>query len=253
MNDYASSWASKPWFQTDIVAGPLCWEAQIFLSPQTKPLPEKPSLICVRFSTDMAYYASLAAVLPPAWPIALSIAEPQFSRTFTPMVLDRLAALNRPCADLLILNVNDPADLKAGGLPRQMQLLRELKKIKQIGLHHNDVNQIEWLASHTSARVLAFPYRLGHQLARYRATEKAAEYGMACLGVDSLLASDPLPPASSLDLAFRLGESDRVLPVISQPIDDLTPMDQAQTSAVWEAYKQSNPEPPKLPRSLPPD
>jgi hypothetical protein len=253
MNVFASSWATKPWCQTQIDTGPLAWEAEFLLSQTPDALKDKPSLVCVRYSPDLDYYTKLASAIPSHWPIALSIAEPQFTRTFTPMVLDRLARLNRPSADLLILNVQDPADLKAGGLPRQMQLLRELKKIGQIGLHHTDVLQIEWLASHTTARVLAFPYRMAHQLARYRAIEKAAEYGMACLGVDSLLASDPLIPASTLDLSLRLSQSQHVLPMIAQPLDDITPMDEAQSAAVWEAYKQSTPEPPKLPRSLPPE
>jgi hypothetical protein len=250
-----SPWPTKPWSPTDIQTGPNAWDADLFLTPLRDQITDKPSLICIRYSADLAYYTALAPLLPPTWPIALFIAEPEFTRTFTPAVLARMDALKRAHIDLLILNIIDPADFKAGNLAQQMQQLREQKKVHFVGLHHPDVNQIEWLASHTNARVLAFPYRLGNQLARYRATEKAAEYGMCCLGIDSPHAdtASTLNPVSTLDYAFRLGESPRVLPVLAQPIDDVTPMDQAQTSAVWEAYKQSNPEPPKLPRSLPPD
>ncbi len=253
MTANSPSWPAKPWSPIDIQTGPAAWDASFFLTPLAPHIADQPSLICIRFSPDLAYYTALAQVLPPTWPIALFIAEPEFTRTFTPLVIDRLTALKRTSADLLILNVIDPADFKAGGIARQMQLLREQKKIAYIGLHHNDINQIEWLASHTNARVLAFPYRLTHQLARYRATDKAAEYGMCCLGIDSALAESPDIPASTLDLSFRLADSPRVLPVIAQPIDDITPMDPAQSAAVWEAYKQSTPEPAKLPRSLPPD
>jgi hypothetical protein len=185
------------------------------------------------------------------WPVLVGLREPDFVRRLPGRVKDRLEALSLPRVEVLALWIEDPQDLKGGGLLQALFDLRDTGVTRYIGLVCRDAPAAEWLAMNSAVRVLGVPFHLSDQSARYRALPTAAEHGMACLALGRAAATT----AEGDEQAIRhaLGDSARALPVLDAPIPaGLQPMTGQELDQCWETYRASHDEPPPLPRGRPP-
>lgn len=194
-----------------------------------------------------------------AMPIMLCIREPRFARRLNEQLEDRMAAVGRDRVDIVTMWVNDPADLKGGALLQQLGAWREAGRIGAIGLAHEDVRAVEWLAINAGVRVLMTIYNMADQAARYRTLPTADDYGIACVALQDGDGTarcdgadrDPIAPDAA---AFALAEATRALPLFDAPLpDDIEPLSPEAVEACWDAYRRSHDEPQPLPRSVPPE
>jgi hypothetical protein len=177
--------------------------------------------------------------------VILGIGEPAFARYFRDEVLRRTALLGMTRVDALMLHVDDPADIKSGGLLQAMHELQGEDRVLDLGLAHRDPRAVEWMAQHAAVRLLGVSYALADQAARYRALPRAAEYGMSAIALNC--------PGDDAAIGFALAERGRVLPVMDRPIPEgLTPMPTDEAERAWAAYQKACPPPPPLERGLPP-
>ncbi len=252
------AWPRRQWAGSSIHVGPCAWSASVLLGPDAGSVRTHPSLIVIDPDTDSDTLQMIAPQLvelrgdgpsaPSAvqCPVALGVAEPAFARRLPDLVRDRIAALQISSADLLVLWVEDPADLKGGALMQSLHDLRERGEIGEIGLGHTNPLAIEWMAINTAARFLVFPYNLSEQSAAYRAIQAAHDHSMGCLALQGS------EPSGVEAVRFALGRADDVLPVMAGVPDGLTPMTAQQLAVCWADYQATHPPPPSLKRGLPP-
>jgi hypothetical protein len=245
----SAAWTTGPLPHTAITVGPCAWHVTMLLEHWDY-VRSRPSLVVV--PADMEGDALRAAADPLhelRWPVLVGMTEPRFTRRLASMALARLAALGLHGAEVLALQVDDPAELKAGGALQALFELRNEGIINHLGLIHADPRMAQWLAINTPARAILTGYGLHDMHARHRALPAAAEHGMDCLSA-SLFGGH-----ASLDaLRFAWAERSRCLPVLRQPIpDDLVPMTEDEVESHWQAWQASHPAPTPLPRSTPPE
>ena len=245
--------------QVGLKVGPCAWRASMLVG-QTEQGREQtsedalayvlkhPSLIIVVPEDGDDVMAQVAKAAD-HMPVMICMPEPDFARRFGDQIRKRVAQLNRDKIAGVILRVEELSDLKAGGVLHAMFSLREEGLIEHVGVATEDARGAEWLSPQTAARVLMLPYSLEDQSARYRALPLAADMGQLCI------ASEPVADVShEAALAFALGESARVLPVLDRPLpSNWRAMTELQVEAAWVQYQTEHPAPTKLPRSHAPD
>lgn len=242
----------EPW---GLVVGPCAWRASMLNVKDAKArhdlmayLHSHPSLMIVEPEDDAALLARVGE-LAKSLPVMLCMNEPDFVRRLDEQVRQRVAQLNATKVAAVIIRVEELPELKAGGILQALFTLRERGVIEQVGLEVQDARGAEWLSPQTAARVLMLPYSLADQSARYRALSLAQEMGQLCI------ASAPAVDVNDAQsLAFALGESERVLPVLDQKLpENWRAMTHDQVDAAWTSYQSNHPAPEKLPRSHAPE
>lgn len=186
---------------------------------------------------------------PPAglFPVMLCIEQPVFARRLPEVVARCMGLLSLTKADVLTIRVDEAQELKGGGVLQQAFKLRDQGVVQHIGLATDDVRGAEWMALHTAVRVLMFPYGLEDEGARYRLLVAAEDSGMTCLTTIAGGGGDDA-------VRFALGESSKVLPVFDRPLPDgVEAMSPDEIERCWQEYSRAHPEPPPLPRGLPPE
>jgi len=237
-------WTQTTLPHTDIDAGPCAWRLPMLAGPECDYVKAHRSLIVVD-PTDSDDLLKQAGPHTKGLPVLLGIAEPAFARQLQGSVMQRLNLLGRDTIDALVLHVDDPAEIKSGGMLQTMFALRDSGAVGCLGLAHRDPNVAEWLAINTAIRLLGVSYSLGDQSARYRTLSRADEYGMSAFALHC-----PHDPPST---RFALAEAGRVLPVMDRPIPTgFTPMSADEVDLVWQRYGAEHPPPPMLERGKPP-
>jgi hypothetical protein len=212
---------------------------------------QRPSLVVVDPEDEPALLGRAATRLrdwpAPRPPIMLTVPEPAFARRLRDAVLRRIGQLGVDHIDVLALRVDDPQELKGGGMLQTLFDLRGQGVISEVGLAHGDVRAAEWLAVHSAARVLVVDYSLENQAAGYRLIDTAREYGMALVALRQ-------PPDDPAAVRFALGQSQRVLPVMDRALPGgLQPMGRDEIESCWQSYCATHLAPEPLPRSAPPE
>jgi hypothetical protein len=240
MND----WTQRILPNTDIRVGPCAWRLPMLATKHRDYVKAHPSLIVVS-PHDSNDLLTQAAPHTDNLPILLSIAEPPFARQLQDAVTQRIQHLGRDSIDALILHLDDPAEIKSGGMLQTMFSLRDRGIVQSLGLAHPDPQVAEWLSINAAVRLLGVHYSLEHQAPGYRAITSANDYGMSTFALHC--------PTDDPAVRFALAQADRVLPVMEQPIPDtLTPMSQDELDHAWQLYKNNHPPPPPLKRGRPP-
>jgi hypothetical protein len=207
---------------------------------------EHPSLIVIDAARHDDDVLRACAARAASCPIMLIEPEPVFVRRFRETIVQHLKKMKRDRIDVIALHVEEPADLKAGGLAQIMMRLREQRIVDHIGVCHGDVRSAEWLIENSGARVLGIRYGLAEQHAAYRTIPKATEYDMACLRLN--------PPKDGADLRFALSDSARVLPLCDRPLPaGITVFSQDERETAWRHWQATHEPPPPLDRGRPPD
>lgn len=235
------------WGQTDIPIGRCAWDASLLADEMhAEHVEEHPSLIVVDAARHDQATMQACATRATSCPMMLIEKEPVFVRHFRETILRHLDALRRSSIDVIAVHVEEPADLKAGGLMQTMMQLRDQGVVRHIGVCHGDARAAEWLVENAGARVLGTHYGLTNQHAAHRVIPKAAEYGMACIRLT--------PTVNEDDLRFALMESNRVLPLCNQPIPvKITPFSQEERQSAWMTWQASHEPPLPLDRGRPPE
>ncbi|MEX0744339.1 MAG: hypothetical protein WD118_01950, partial [Phycisphaeraceae bacterium] len=237
-------WTTRLLAPTDISVGPCAWRITMLAGEHADYVHAHPSLIVAAPDDDDAVLAAAAPRLA-ALPVLLGVAEPTFARRFAGQIEQRMQALGRSRVEALVLHVDDPQELKSGGLLQTMFNLRQAGVVDQLGLASGDPLAVEWLAVNTAVRLLGVPYGMNDQAVRYRALAQATAYGMAAVALGA--------PPDEAATRFALAESRRVLPVLDRPLPaDLEPMSDDEVAAAWDAYRTEHDEPAPLPRGRPP-
>ncbi len=206
---------------------------------------DRPSLLVVTPEDDDALLAAAKPRLN-GQPVLLIVSEPEFARRLEGGIRQRAAALGVNRVAAVALMVDDPADLKGGGMLQVLFDLRQAGFCDHLGLAQPDARHAEWLAQNTAVRLLLTDYSLTNQQAAYRALPAAAEAGMACLALNP-------PGEDEAALRFAMGSADRVLAVMDRPVPtNLTPMSADELEDCWERYKMEHEPPAPLLRSQPP-
>ncbi len=237
-------WALRRWSHTQLDVGPCAWRLSMLAGPDRDYVNAHRSLIVT--DPDDADDVLTAAVLGLGdMPLLLGIAEPAFARQLEDHVMRRLALLGRTHAQALVLHVDDPAEIKSGGMLQTLFALRDRGVIDCIGLAHPDANVVEWMSQNTAVRVMGVCYSLQDQSARHRAVPTADGYGMAAFSLSC--------PQDDQAMRFALAQGHSVLPVLDRPIPrGLTPMSPEDIDASWSDFVQAHPPPPALQRGRPP-
>lgn len=237
-------WTQHRLDHTDIDVGPCAWRLPMLAGPDRDTVKAHPSLIVVDPS-DNDNLLEQAGPHTDGLPMLLGIAEPTFARQLEGAVMQRLSLLGRDTIDALVLHVDDPAEIKSGGMLQTMFALRERGVVGCLGLAHPNPNVAEWLAINSAVRLLGVSYSLDDQAARHRALSSAAEYGMSAFALSC--------PRDDRAVRFALAQADRVLPVMDRPIPTgLTPMSADEVTRAWQRFGQEHPPPPPLERGKPP-
>ena len=254
----ANPWAIRAWRPSDLTVGPCAWWSTA-LSNTPDEIQDKPSLVAVHPDHDAEHLNELAPLLASLreqtedrmqgtapWPVMLGLHEPSFARRLPELVRRDLEALALPRIEVLTLWIEDPQDLKSGGLLQTMFAMRDEGLVRYIGIACEDALVAEWVVMNTAARVIAMPHHLTDQSARHRALDTAEEHGYVCLATGPHTAT---PEA----MRFALGSSDLALPVLdAPPPPNVTPMDPQQIESCWSDFQAKHPSPPPLPRGRPP-
>jgi hypothetical protein len=237
-------WTSRKLDHTHIDVGPCAWRLPMLAGPERDYVKTHPSLIVVDPS-DGDGLLEQAGPHTDGLPVLLGIAEPAFARQLESAVMQRLSLMSRDSIDALVLHVQDPAEIKSGGMLQTMFSLRDRGVVGCLGLAHADPNVAEWLSINAAVRLLGVSYSLEDPSARHRALPSAAEYGMSAFSLRC--------PMDDSGLRFALAEARRVLPVMDRPIPtEVTPMPSDQADRAWDDYRQGHPPPPALERGKPP-
>lgn len=246
MPDAAADWFQRPLSPLNVQVGPCAWRLPMFAGPHATYVRARPSLVVVNADDADALLQAAAPNLADL-PVLLRVREPAFARQLPDLLNRRFAALGRNSIEIVMLEVDEVADLKGGGMMQTLTQWREAKRILHLGLAHEDVRNVEWLARSTPARALSVPLSLADQSARYRTIPAAVEFGMARVAA--------APPDDDGDaLRFALGTADLALPVLDRPLpENVTPMSATEVEAVWAAYQSSHEPPAPLARSQPPE
>lgn len=241
--------ADSPWPQrnlphTDITVGPCAWRLPMLAGSDRDYVRSHPSLIVVD-PTDADAVLEQAAPHIEGLPLLLGIAEPAFARQLEPTITRRMQQLNRQHVDALVLHVDDPAEIKSGGMLQTLFAMRDAGVIGCVGLAHPDAAVAEWLSMNAAVRLLGVNYSLDDLAARHRALPSAEEYGMSAYALNS--------PKDDRAMRFALAENRRVLPVLDRPVPaEFTAMSGGEVEAIWRADQQKTPPPPPLKRGMPP-
>lgn len=239
-----NGWTQRKLNHTDIRVGPCAWRLPMLTGNDRDYVRAHPSLIVVN-PTDSDEILRNAGPHATGMPVLLAIKEPAFARQLRDSILQRLNALGLDRVDALVLHVQDPAEIKSGGLLQTMFELRDSGTVGCLGLAHPDSTVAEWLSLNAATRLLGLTYSLHDQSAAYRAIPSAQEYGMS--------AFDLTCPDDDEAIRFALAQSNQVLPVLDRPIPTgLTPMNNDQAAEAWQTYSQNHPPPEPLKRGRPP-
>ncbi len=239
-----TDWTQQKLPHTDITVGPCAWRLPMLASPDRDYVKAHPSLIVVDPS-DSDEVLLQAGPHTAGLPLLLGMAEPAFARQLEGAVMQRLGKLGRDKIDALVLHVDDPAEIKSGGMLQTMFSLRERGMVGCLGLAHPDPNVAEWLSINAAVRLLGVSYSLENQMTRHRALASASEYGMSAFALSS--------PSDDQAVRFALVEARRVLPVMDRLIPTrLTPMPEDELTQTWRQYAQNHPPPLPLKRGRPP-
>jgi hypothetical protein len=237
-------WTTRILPHTDIEVGPCAWRLPMLAGPDKDYVASHPSLVVVDPSDDDALLEQAGHNME-GLPVSLGVTEPAFARQLKGRVLDRMRILGRDRLDALVLHVDDPAEIKSGGMLQTMFALRERGVVGCMGLAHRDPRVTEWLAKNAAIRLLGVSYTSGDQAAGYRSLPAAAEYGMSAYTLDC--------PEDDGAIRFALARSGRVLPVLDRPIPaGLGAMPDDEAESLWSDYKDEHPPPPALERGKPP-
>jgi hypothetical protein len=239
-----SPWPQRTLPHTDITVGPCAWRLPMLAGPDRDYVQSRPSLIVVD-PTDADAVLEQAVPQIESLPLLLGIAEPAFARQLESTITRRMQQLNRQHVDAVVLHVDDPAEIKSGGMLQTLFAMRDAGGIGCVGLAHPDAAVAEWLSMNAAVRLLGVKYSLDDLVARHRALPSAEEYGMSAYVLNS--------PQDDRAMRFALAESHRVLPVLDRPIPaGLMAMSADEVEAVWRADQQKTPPPPPLKRGMPP-
>ena len=237
-------WTQRKLDHTDIPVGPCAWRLPMLAGPDRDYVQAHPSLIVID-PTDSNDTLEQAGPHTAGLPVLLGIQEPAFARQLRDHILQKLSTLGRDRVDALVLHVDDPAEIKSGGMLQTMFELRDAGVVGSLGLAHPDAHVAEWLSSNAAIRLLGLGYSHADQSAAYRAIRSAHEYGMAAYALTS--------PSDDKAIRFALAQSQQVLPVLDRPIPNgLTPMSEAELAHAWQTYADRHPPPPPLKRGRPP-
>ena len=239
-------WTKRIWPNTNIPVGPCAWRAKMLVGEHVDYIQTHPSLIVVDPSDDVALLERAGKRLKNL-PILLGFSEPAFARQLEGHVMQRIASLGLERVDALVLHVDDPAEVKSGGMLQTLFALRDRGLAGTLGLAHSDARAVEWLAMNSAVRLMGVNYALAEQAVRHRALEQIQAYGMSAYALTS-------PAANDIEaLRFGLSEASSVLPVLDQPIPaGLTPMSRDAFDQAWQRFQQSAPPPKPLERGKPP-
>ena len=237
-------WTQSKLKHTDILVGPCAWRLPMLTGPDKGVVQNSPSLIVVDPGDSDEVLAQAAPALGDL-PVLLGIDEPDFARQLEGNITRRIQHLQRERVDALVLHVQDPAEIKSGGVLQTMFTLRDRGIVGCLGLAHPDASVAEWLSINAAVRLLGVSYSLDNQQARYRTIGSANDYGMSCVALGC--------PADDKAVSFALSQRDSVLPVLNRTIPKgLSPLSEQEAQAAWQAYQQNHPPPPPLPRGRPP-
>ncbi len=237
-------WTPRILPHTDIAVGPCAWRLPMLAGVDRDYVKTHPSLIVVDPMDADALLKQAGQALE-GLPVLLGVAEPAFARQLEGKVLDRMRMLGRDRLDALVLHVDDPAEVKSGGMLQTMFTLRERGVVGSLGLAHRDPRAVEWLAQNTAVRLLGVSYALEDQATGYRALSSAAAYGMSAYALDC-------PPDEGAT-RFALAQCGYVLPVLDRRIPaGLRPLPKDEVDRAWSDYKEAHPVPPPLERGKPP-
>jgi hypothetical protein len=237
-------WTRRKLEHAGIEVGPCAWRLPMLAGADRDYVKAHPSLIVVDPSDDDGLLEQ-AGPHTVGLPVLLGIAEPAFARQLEHAVMQRLNLLGRDTIDALVLHVQDPAEIKSGGMLQTMFALRERGVVGRLGLAHPNPNVAEWLSMNAAVRLLGVGYSLDDPSARHRALPSAAEYGMSAFALSC--------PGDDQAVRFALAEAGRILPVMDRPIPTgLTPMPPHETDRLWDRFQKSHPPPPPLERGRPP-
>ncbi len=238
-------WTTRKLANCEITVGLCAWRLSMLAGEDAEYVKSHPSLIVVDPADEDALLASVGRESGDL-PVLLGIAEPAFSRQLEGEILRRMALLGRQRVDALVLHVEDPAEVKSGGMLQTLFTLREKAVTGVLGLAHPDGRAAEWLSQNAAVRLLGVNYSLEDQSAAFRTLDSAREYGMDTFGL--------VCPESVEAIRFALAEHERMLAVLDRPIPaGLEPMTEKEREQAWNNYKLSHSEPAKLPRGLPPE
>lgn len=237
-------WTQRTWPHTDITVGPCAWRLPMLAGPDRGYVRSHPSLIVIDPADDDGLLKQAGQHLG-ALPVLLGVAEPAFARQLQAAIAHRLDGLERQRVDALVLHVEDPAEIKSGGLLQTLFALRDAGVIGCVGLAHPGADVAEWLSMNTAVRLLGVNYSLDNLSARHRALLSASEYGMSAYALNC--------PRDDRAVRFVLAQSGRILPVLDRPIPaGLTAMPPDEAEAIWLNDQRKNPPPPPLKRGMPP-
>ncbi len=239
-----TDWISRKLEHADIVVGPCAWRLPMLTGQDREYVQSHPSLLVVD-PADSDELLQQAGPHTADLPVLLGVAEPAFARHLPGTIMHRMSLLGREKVDALILHIDDPAEIKSGGMLQTLFSLRDSGAVGCLGLAHRDPLVAEWLAINTAVRLLGVSYSLDDPSARHRAVSKADEYGMSTFALNS--------PKNEQAVRFALAENHRVLPVMDRPISTgLTPMSDDDIDLTWQKFLQESPPPPPLQRGKPP-
>ncbi len=239
-----TGWTNRKLEHTAIDVGPCAWRLPMLIGEDRHTVKTHPSLIVVdpRDTDDVLEQAGPHV---DGLPVLLGVTEPAFARQLEGEILRRLALLGQDRVEALVLHIDDPAEIKSGGMLQTMFALRERGVVGCLGLAHPDPIVAEWLSINAAVRLLGVNYALEDQAAGYRAISSATEYGMSVFTLGC--------PQTDQAVRFALAEARRVLPVMDRPIPKgLTPMPAEEVSLAWQRYGEEHPPPPPLQRGKPP-
>ena len=237
--------------------GACAWDAQVLLDGDTldfEYISDRGSLIVVRETEDdlslIAIGEKIRALREQTgkrFDVMLMFDEPDFARRLKDAVLGRMDKLGLESVAILMMCVHDVAGLKAGSLMQSLSELKNDGKAGELGLYAEDARWAEWLAINTGVRAIGTKFDLDNQSAAYRTIGTINDYGMVGFGFSDVSCVE--------DVAFRLAQNTRCLPVIGELIGGELPekMTEDATNRIWDQYCDTNVEPEPLPRGLPPN
>lgn len=253
-------WTTRNLEPIDITVGPWAWDARLLLHDDSLPIIAKcPSLVCIRQDETDETLARMGKILQglPKHAVMLGVREPEFTRQLPALVRRRLALLGRPVLDVLMLGVEgEAADLKTGSSLQVLFDLRTQGLVRWLGLAHEDVRALEWMARHTPVRVLQVPHHLQDQSAQYRLLETAQEYGMVCVAQPCPELQVDQHESHFKAWRFSLAMAVKVLPLccnlaLCRLESPLAPMSAEELALAWADYTSAHQAPAPLPRGRP--